>query len=304
MDTADDNNHVEMETKEAHWVPVETRQHLPIREGPFSSCRGGRGRFRPRLLATRSFPPYSQCIGGLGEDGDWDNEPNLESNTTPPQSNEWEDTREDVQDTERKAEVTAKCSRDVLRIKWRSRKEKLGGSFEAGTDGWERGRWSGKRRVEESGKEMEHKNEERAEGQNSKGKHWRGRSFGLRNDEEERQKVSPSSAVQEISMEAPEGHKEELTEPSTQPHPILSKLLLSSSTSSSCSSINLSSGESDEVFSEGEDAASKRKTFRKVRTPDPGCTVAHQNCILTFFLNYLSRLTQQPVLLWFSMEEK
>uniref|UniRef100_A0A3Q3A3N8 Seipin n=1 Tax=Kryptolebias marmoratus TaxID=37003 RepID=A0A3Q3A3N8_KRYMA len=285
MDTADDNKHMErmeMETEEAHKVPDETHGHLPASEEPIGSCRGDRGSFRPRLLATKSFPPYSQCIGGLGEDGDWDNEPSLEPNTTPCQSNEKEDTHEDIQDTERKADVTAKCSREVLRAKWRARrKEKLGSSFEVGTDGWERGRWSGKRRVEESGKETEHENEERAEGPNSEGKHWRGRSSGLEKEEEEEgRKVSASSAAQQensISLETPKEHSEEMMEPSMHRHPILSKLLHSSSTSSSCSSINLSSGESEEVFSEGEDATLKRKTFKKVRTPDSGYTVARKN---------------------------
>ncbi|XP_037833551.1 uncharacterized protein LOC119617384 [Kryptolebias marmoratus] len=283
MDTADDNKHMErmeMETEEAHKVPDETHGHLPASEEPIGSCRGDRGSFRPRLLATKSFPPYSQCIGGLGEDGDWDNEPSLEPNTTPCQSNEKEDTHEDIQDTERKADVTAKCSREVLRAKWRARrKEKLGSSFEVGTDGWERGRWSGKRRVEESGKETEHENEERAEGPNSEGKHWRGRSSGLEKEEEEEgRKVSASSAAQQensISLETPKEHSEEMMEPSMHRHPILSKLLHSSSTSSSCSSINLSSGESEEVFSEGEDATLKRKTFKKSRSWKTFLTMMH-----------------------------
>uniref|UniRef100_A0A3Q4G0X5 Seipin n=1 Tax=Neolamprologus brichardi TaxID=32507 RepID=A0A3Q4G0X5_NEOBR len=68
-----------------------------------------------------------------------------------------------------------------------------------------------------------------------------------RNDEEELPGVTEGSTTQQWSS----------------PHPILSKLLHSSTSSSS--SLNLSSAESDEVFSEGEDAGSKRKTFRKVR---------------------------------------
>lgn len=273
MDSAEDSKHLdrtEMETEE-------TQGRVDDREGPFSSCWGGQGRFRPRLLATKSFPPYSQCIGGLGEDEDWDD--NSESNANPHQSNEREDTWEEVQDR-KPSDVTAKCSREVLRAKWRSRRrEKLGGSFEVGAEGWERGRWSGKRRGKESG-------ERRAEGPNCDSKHWRGRSAGVGkekdNDKEEEEEVSASLGAQEegsISMET----SVEMTEPSTQRHPILSKLLLSSSTSSSCSSINLSSGESDEVFSETEDAAAKRKTFRKVRTH--GCTKLHVS-VYSYYLSH------------------
>lgn len=47
------------------------------------------------------------------------------------------------------------------------------------------------------------------------------------------------------------------------PHPVLSRVLLHSSASSS-SSFNNSSAESDEVFSEGEDAAARRKTMSRV----------------------------------------
>uniref|UniRef100_A0A3B3ZMV0 Seipin n=1 Tax=Periophthalmus magnuspinnatus TaxID=409849 RepID=A0A3B3ZMV0_9GOBI len=55
----------------------------------------------------------------------------------------------------------------------------------------------------------------------------------------------------------------EMSHQRSSPHPILSKLL-HSSTSSSCSSMCASSGESDEVFSDGEGAVSKRKMFKKV----------------------------------------
>nr|XP_055034868.1 inositol-trisphosphate 3-kinase B isoform X1 [Misgurnus anguillicaudatus]XP_055034870.1 inositol-trisphosphate 3-kinase B isoform X1 [Misgurnus anguillicaudatus] len=49
------------------------------------------------------------------------------------------------------------------------------------------------------------------------------------------------------------------------PHPVLSRVLLYSSASSS-SSFNNSSAESDEVFSEGEDTAARRKTLNKCRS--------------------------------------
>ncbi|KAM9356686.1 uncharacterized protein ABDE67_004267 [Symphorus nematophorus] len=61
----------------------------------------------------------------------------------------------------------------------------------------------------------------------------------------------------------------------SSPHPILSKLMHSSSSTSSCSSVNLSSAESDEVFSEGEDAGSKRRAFRKCRSWKTYLTMMH-----------------------------
>ncbi|MED6241098.1 hypothetical protein ATANTOWER_027296, partial [Ataeniobius toweri] len=251
----------------------QTNQHLLISDEPSSSCTEVRGRFRPRLQATKSFPPYSQCIGGLGEDEDWDNDLDSESlishlsnakEETPVEVHEWVN--------------TAKYSREVLRARWRSRrKDKLGGSFDVGTDGCERGRWSGKRRVEDSGTPGKHDNKERDEG-----KHWRGRSSCLKrsenNEEKEDRKTSPTTASQEnsCSVETIERQNEEaddVTEPSGHRHPILSKLL-HSSTSSSCSSLNLSS-ESDEVFSDVEDTVSKRKTFRKCRTWKTFLTMMH-----------------------------
>lgn len=254
-----------------------THQHVSNSEGPSSSCRRVRGRLRskPRLQTTKSFPPYSHCIGGLGEDSDWDNEVDSESNIAhqPNLRNE------EIQGTERKEDtkLVARCARDELKAKWTMRrKERLGGSFEIDTDGWERGRWIGKRRVEASGREKESDDEEGEE------KHWKGRNSNAeteRNEDEDKERRS--SVVSDIkekcegSVETPGGQSKDAFEPlqlregSTSrhwpsPHPILSKLLHSSTSNSSCSSINLSS-ESDDVFTEGEDADSKRKAFRKVR---------------------------------------
>uniref|UniRef100_A0A3B5A860 Seipin n=1 Tax=Stegastes partitus TaxID=144197 RepID=A0A3B5A860_9TELE len=140
------------------------------------------------------------------------------------------------------------------------------------------GRWSGKRRVDETGKERRHDDEESVDGE---GKHWKGRKSSFekgRNKEEEEERGRSLDVKGEDGGEIPDGEDEEaedlpdLTRGSTahqwsSPHPVLSRLLHSSS-SSSCSSINFSSAESDEVFSEGEDAASKRKTFKKVRRAD------------------------------------
>lgn len=269
----------------------ETHQHLTIREGPSSSCRKVRVRSRPRLQWTKSFPPYSQCIGGLGEDKDWDNELNSESSIAYQDSlrhtdmigeegNEFDQGPEKKEDFE----LNARCAKDEVKSKWKTRRKDMsGGSNEVDTDGWERTK-SRTRRAKETGREREHADREREGVTNSEWKHWGGKnsSFeveGKEEDDEER-KRSPILAAEgenEGSGESPEGKDEEAEELQrsqrdgskthqwSSPHPILSKLLHSSSSTSSCSSISLSSAESDEVFSEGEDAGSKRRTFKKVR---------------------------------------
>ncbi|AWP11958.1 putative inositol-trisphosphate 3-kinase A-like [Scophthalmus maximus] len=135
---------------------------LAISEGPSSSCTEVRVRTRPKLQWTKSFPPYNQCIGGLGE---WDNELNPETSLHHQQHLRQEVMKDDgKEDTERKedAELNAICARDEVRLKWRARrKERLGGSYDADADRWERGRWSGKRRVEETGGERGREDEER-----------------------------------------------------------------------------------------------------------------------------------------------
>uniref|UniRef100_A0A3Q3EKD1 Seipin n=1 Tax=Labrus bergylta TaxID=56723 RepID=A0A3Q3EKD1_9LABR len=105
--------------------------------------------------------------------------------------------------------------------------------------------------------------------------HCGGRGRQEKDEERNGPSVSAVQGEEEESGETPEGEDEQAEEQpgiiggSTShqwpsPHPILSKLLHSSSTSP-CSSMNLSSAESDEVFSEGEEATSKRRTLRKVR---------------------------------------
>ncbi|XP_041847140.1 inositol-trisphosphate 3-kinase A [Melanotaenia boesemani] len=269
MDTADEihMNRMEMETGDTDpctRLSDETHQHLSISEKPSNSFTWGRRRFRPKLQTTKSFPPYSQSFGGLGEDG----ELNSDSVITC-QANVKEDVCEETQGTEKKAHLTARCSKEIMKAKWRSRrKERLWGSFEVGTDSCDRGRWSGKRGVEESGKEKEHGVKVREGEANSEGKCWRGESSSYEKgaDEDDRKKA-PTSAVQgenSSSMETTKGKDEEadgMMEGLTYRHPNLSRLVHSST--SSCSSVSFSSAESDEVFSEGEDAASKRKSFRK-----------------------------------------
>ncbi|XP_074505740.1 inositol-trisphosphate 3-kinase A [Sebastes fasciatus] len=277
-----DDNHMDMETENKRTMDIdfsaglsdETHQHLTASEGPSSSCKRTRVRSRPTLQSTKSFPPYSQCIGGLGEDED--NELNSES------SNVMKDERTEVfQGTERKEdfELKARCARDEVKAKWRMRrKERIGGSYEGDPDGCERARW---------------KDKEREGGANSVWKRWRGRnsSFEIERKEDEERKRCPVSAAEgedEGSGETPERKDEEAEElpgmiegstahPWSSPHPILSRLLHSSSStsSSSCSSINLSSAESDEVFSEGEDVGSKRRAFRKSHSWKTYLTMMH-----------------------------
>lgn len=264
-------------------LPDEMHQHLTINEGPSSSSsRRVRVRSRPTLQTTKSFPPYSQCIGGLGEEGEQDNvlDSELSSAHHPPLTH---DMNELFKDTEGKeADLNTRCARDEVKKKWRlRRKERVGGSYEADPDRWGSTRWSGKRRVEETQLESECDDKKKEGGTNSERKLLRSRNSSLelqrKVKEGEKRERSPISAVEgnkegsgetledKAAEEQPEIREGPMTQQWSSPHPILSRLLHSSSSNSSCSSINLSSAESDEVFSEGEDAGSRRRTFRKVR---------------------------------------
>ncbi|XP_067104071.1 inositol-trisphosphate 3-kinase A [Osmerus mordax] len=73
-----------------------------------------------------------------------------------------------------------------------------------------------------------------------------------------------------------EGEQDERRNPwKPSPHPILSRMLLHSSTASSTASFNASSAESDEVFSEDEDVAARRNTMRKCRSWRTFLTMMH-----------------------------
>ncbi|XP_010737481.3 inositol-trisphosphate 3-kinase B-like [Larimichthys crocea] len=270
----------------------ETHKQLTISERPFSSCRKVRVRSRPTLQSTKSFPPYSQCIGGLGGDEEQDNVLNSEFSTTQDPSlinNDMmrDDGNEVVHGTERKEdfEMNARCTRNDMKAKWRMRRrERLGDGYKVDPDGWESARWSGKRRVEETERERKHDDKQREGGTNGERKHCKGRNLSLeieRKEEvkDEELKRSPNSAAEGENKgrrKTPRDEEaEELPGIREIPHPILSKLLYSSSSTSSCSSINLSSAESDEVFSEGEDAGSKRRTFRKCRSWKTYLTMMH-----------------------------
>lgn len=215
----------------------ETQQHQLISEGFTSCCR----KVRPKLHTTKSFPPYNQRIGGLGEDRESEDEIWLDSNVSIACHEEMREERrsEGVRGTERRedTELTARCAREEVKAKWRARrKEKLGGSLNSEVG---RGEAEDKERRDSAslGMEGESKGKDEASGRKS-------------GEGEEPLEIPESSKAHQWSC----------------PHPGLSRLLHSSTTSSTSSSINLSSAESDDVFSEGEDAGSKRKMFRKVRT--------------------------------------
>ncbi|XP_026186752.1 inositol-trisphosphate 3-kinase A-like [Mastacembelus armatus] len=293
MDTKDDNHMERMkmgvQTKQTMDIDFSTRlsdethQHLTISEEPSSSCRKVRVRSRPRLQTTKSFPPYNHCISGLGKEGQWDSEINPKSSIIWQQHcrhDEMNDRHGVLQGTERKEDVEL-TARHEVKAKWRMRiKERLDGSDQVDTDECERGRWSGKRRVEETGREREHDGKGREGCKNTKWKHWNGRNLSFKTDrkekEDEEKKKSSISAVEGEcdgsgeTTDATEGlmrmRGSSTAHLQSTPHPILSKLLHSSSSTSSCSSINLSSSESDEVFSEKDDVGKKRKAFRKCRS--------------------------------------
>ncbi|KAM3613371.1 uncharacterized protein V6R79_024980 [Siganus canaliculatus] len=260
----------------------ETRKHLKISEGPSSSCKRLRLRPRTKLQSTKSFPPYSQCIGGLGEDGEegYDDLTKDDRRKLAPVAESTEDSK-----------VQPRCAKDEVKSKWRMRRrERLGGSYEI-PDRWGNTKWSGKRRVEETGREMERDDEKSEEGTSSEWKYCRGRMSSLETEQKEEGEEKVLASFMAVKKEKTEigetPHHEEAEEAEevpgvmeghtghewTSPHPILSKLLQSSS--SSCSSINLSSAESDDVFSEGEDATSKRRTFRKCRSWKTYLTMMH-----------------------------
>ncbi|RVE67356.1 hypothetical protein OJAV_G00102210 [Oryzias javanicus] len=277
MDGIYDNSMEKMEIEDLCITPAdETNQHLPVREVPSSSCSKTRRSFRPKLQATKSFPPYSQCIGGLGEDGEGNND--LTSELVSTCSSVVPDNKcEKSAETETKTNQIVKCSREAVKAKWRSRRKEMSWrSCDVDTGTQEEGRWCGKR-MESVGKERKDE-----ENEGDVGKHQRDKnsSFDKDKDEEEEKKTGTSSGST-VNMElmdtlhSKDEDPDGTNESSTKRHLILSRLLHSSSTSSSCSSINFSSAESDEVFSEGEDAASKSQNFKKSRSWRTYLTMMH-----------------------------
>lgn len=235
-------------------APVEMHQH-PANEGPSCSHRKIVGSSRPRLKSTKSFPPYSQCIGGIGEGSDkCDNVPDSQLSTVHHASfrNELGQSMKRKEDFKKNAKA-----------KWKMRRGRLDRSWEIDSSRWER--------EENSVREREHDDKERD------GKHYsvRNSSMEIEKKEDEEKMRCLLSAVEgenDGSEGTPKDEEAEemlgvregpTAQESPSPHPILSKILQSSSTSS-CSSINLSSGESDDIFSEGEDAERKKRMLKKV----------------------------------------
>ncbi|XP_029965258.1 inositol-trisphosphate 3-kinase B-like [Salarias fasciatus] len=234
-----------------------TLQHLLISQEPLSGCRV---RSRSKLQTTKSYPPYSQCIGGLGEDGDSRLDSELSDAFQPSGRHTKEENHEEIKGAEKKEDFSliARSTRNDVKAKWRSRrKEKSRKSQEDDDGSYEREWWNGGKGAKATGKERQSCCGESGEN---------GEILSFDEYKDERRGCPAERGVEEKEEEAEE-NPGMMQDPTSQvwssPHPILSRLLHSSTSSSSCSSINLSSAESDNVFSEEEDAATKRKTFRK-----------------------------------------
>lgn len=220
---------------------------------------------RPRLQSTKSFPAYSEQRGGVGEDSvkEWD----MISQCSSPRYHE-EGEKELAQPSERKntnCEFNRRFAKANRRAKW-GRCERLETSYKA--DSW---RWECSGRNDDDYKQEGQLGERDVE---EEGK-WRqprelNLSQDIRKDDVERR--CPESALcLETFQKGEDDEPPEKTESSSThqcpiPHPVLSKFLHSTSSFANSSTLGLSSAESDEVFSDKEDAISKRATFRKVRT--------------------------------------
>ncbi|XP_034037755.1 inositol-trisphosphate 3-kinase A [Thalassophryne amazonica] len=242
----------------------ETNQQTSISREVFGSC--GRVKVRPKLSSTKSFPPYSQRVGGLGQDREWDENPQPSIACNPSPSCE-----------DRNAEeLNTGCTEEELPATRRMRrKEKLESSHEGDTDRWKRGKISVRRSVEETER---NKGCDETEWDKPRKADWKlhGDLDSEREARHPQKKTSLNSTTEGEGEENHRGMREERLESYQRPspHPTLSKLFHSSSNSSS-SSISLSSPESDEVFSEAEDASSKRKSFRKCRSWKTFLTMMH-----------------------------
>lgn len=213
-----------------------------------------------RLQSAKSFPPYSEHRGGEDLVKEWDF---ISQCSSPRYDEEGEKQPLERKSTNREFDRFANANR---RAKW-GRWEKLGTSYDG--DSWRR-EYSdikdddseqegqlGERDVEEAGE-------------------WRQRrelnlSQDIRRDDSVERRSPESTLRQEPSKNEEDEEPPEKTESSSThqhpvPHPILSKFLHSTSSPTSSSTLGLSSADSEEVFSDKEDAVSKRTTFRKVRT--------------------------------------
>lgn len=218
---------------------------------------------RLRLQSTKSFPPYSECIGGIGDDSDeeWEK---ISQCSSPRYDEEGE--KELDQPSERKkndCEFNTSFAKANRRAKW-GQWERLGTSYEADSWTWE----CINKKDQDSKQEGQHNKRDVEEEGKWRQSREQNLSQDIKRDDVERR--SPESALcQETSKDEEDDEPPVEAESSSThhpvPHPILSKLLHSTSSSSNSSTMSLSSAESDEVFSDKEDAVSKRTAFRKVR---------------------------------------
>ncbi|CAL8356731.1 unnamed protein product [Merluccius merluccius] len=227
----------------------------------------------PKLQSTKSFPPYSQPIGGLGYERDSDPESESDYETADVTLNSSskriaQDTGFEQPDAFRLDtwKTPTRCSREELRARLkRSSEVGIKGTedvtCDGGTnvDGWERReRWIGKRRPKETGEqgggEGTHHRRETKKGVCDQEE---GDTNGISSEVEEEEGLMRRRMMRAERKTWQEGIKDEVS----QPHPILAKLLHSSGSSSS--SFSLYSAESEEVYSEGEDTDSRLKTLRK-----------------------------------------
>lgn len=222
---------------------------------------------RLRLQSTRSFPPYNEYRGGFGEDSvkEWDMVSQCSSSRHDEEGEKELDQPSEGKNTH--SEFNRRFAKGNRRAKW-GRWKRQNASYEA--DSW---RWECSNKKDDDSKQ-EGQLGERNVDEGCKWRQLQPRELNLgqdiRGDDVERR--CPESALcQETSKNKEDDEPSERTESfSTHqrpvPHPILSKFLHSTSSSSSSSTLGPSSAESDEVFSDKEDATSKRTTFRKVRT--------------------------------------
>lgn len=198
---------------------------------------------RPRLQSTKSFPPLSECIGGIGEDAN--EEGDMISQCSIPRRDLISEKKLDNSSERGKSDFdfNTRCTKKNRRAKW-GRWERRGASSD--DESW---RWECRNEMDEDSKQ---------EKQNS--------SQDIKREAVERR--LPDLALHQGTPKVDE-HLEKTGSSSTHqcpvPHPMLSKLLLSTSSSSGGSTSSLSSAESDEVLSDKEDAVAKRTAFRKVR---------------------------------------
>lgn len=260
--SGEDHKHgIKMSTGKKQTMKNEFPTRLPIEAGHSTT----RIQIIPRLKlqSTKSFPPYSERRGGFGEESAkrWD----MISQCSSPSCDE-EGEKELDQPSERKnsdREVNRRFAKANRRAKW-GRWERLETGSEA--DSW---RWECSNK-NDYGSEKEGQFGESVVEEEGKWRQHRKLSLSqdIRRDDVQGRCAESTQETPKKDDEPPEKTENSSTHHSPVPHPILSKLLHSTSSSTSSSTSGFSSAESDEVFSDKEDAVSKRATFRKVRTRD------------------------------------